>query len=116
MAGSTFAKSETDQEVNAMPNDPLIQEIQEYMTEIASTFFREVPENAATGKLTNRMVDDYAETDAVMSDAQGNEKSISLTASYFDLFDDLRDAMYESAPDKGAWYVATLSVTQEGKF
>ena len=99
-----------------MSDDPLIQEIQGYMTEIASAFFREVPKDAASAKLTTRMVDDYSETDAVMVDAQGTEKSISLAESYFDMFDDLRSAMYDTAPNQGAWYMAALSVTQEGKF
>lgn len=40
------------------------------------------------------------------------DKSEDLTF----LFMDLRKAMYDAAPDKGAWYTAKITVDSEGKF
>jgi hypothetical protein len=94
----------------------MMEQVQESMNQIVRALHAELGDGDVLAKITVRMIDGHYEESADLYDAGQNEKSIATQTDFDVLFEKLRIAMYKTAPEKGAWYVAKLSVDEDGKF
>jgi hypothetical protein len=82
---------------------------------IARALVADLPAGWRQVSATYRSTAPYAELDATVTGPVGEQAQVGpLPADLEDLFEALRDSMYQ--PGKGAWLTATITVTAEGRF
>jgi hypothetical protein len=62
------------------------------------------------------MTHGYAEQVNVYTYQNGREQSGTVNFNYYALFKSLRSAMRETAPEKGPWDIATITIERTGQF
>jgi hypothetical protein len=94
----------------------MLEDVQELMTEIVQALHAELQDDDVVAKMNVRMIDGHYEQSTDLYDAGQNEKSIATETEFDVLFKKLRVKMYATAPEKGGWYVANVTVDENGKF
>jgi hypothetical protein len=92
-----------------------MQRIQELINTIAIELHKVMIDSDELLEVVIAAVHDFHEYGFIAYDSDGKERPADCDADLDETFIELREAMYQVSPGKGAWYVAIISVNKEGE-